>query len=139
MILFPPEDLPYLYYIGRPKGLLKYEYPSKFIRDPTSIDKRAFVFGSSVNIDVPDYNKYPLYKKATPIRAVLRPGDTLYLPAFWHHEVQSIPTYSRDSDCSSMTDFNSNSNNSKESKKGQLLNIAVNFWFANITTSPIPL
>ena len=50
--------------------------------------------------------------QASPVRAVLLPGDVLYLPSYWHHEVQSIP----------------------DEIDG--LNIAVNFWFKNVT-SPI--
>jgi tetratricopeptide (TPR) repeat protein len=108
IILFPPEDLTKLYYQGRPKGKLAYEYPSHFIRDPDSVDKRGFVFGSGVNVDRPDLERHPLYTDAQPVRVVLEPGDVLYLPAYWHHEVQSIPD-----------------NNA--------LNLAVNFWFANLT------
>jgi len=110
LILFPPTDLEYLYYTGRAKGELKYQYPGEFTRDPATVDNRSFVFGSSVNVDKPDLKQHPLYAKATPFRVVLNPGDVLYLPAFWHHEVQSVP----DADTG--------------------LNIAVNFWFANLTT-----
>ena len=52
------------------------------------------------------------YLQATGVRVVLNPGDALYLPAYWHHEVQSLPD------------------------KIEGLNIAVNFWFKNVT-SPI--
>ena len=33
------------------------------------------------------HSKWPLFAQATPYRALLQPGDTLYLPAYWHHEV----------------------------------------------------
>lgn len=97
-----------MYYIGRPKGVLKYEYPGKFTRDVSSIASHGVIFGSSVNIDDPDLDRYPLYAKATPYRVVLEEGDILYLPAYWHHEVQSLPD-----------------------EEG--LNIAVNFWYENMT------
>lgn len=116
LILFPPSDLPYLYYNGRPKGTLKYKYPTTFVRDSSTLNRQSIVFGSSINVDKPDLKLHPLYKKASPIRVFLQPGDILYLPAFWHHEVQSIPD---DGDAS---------------YKG--LNIAVNFWFEN-KTAPI--
>jgi hypothetical protein len=70
---------------------------------------RSVVFGSSVNVNSPDYTKHPQYAQATPSRVVLNPGDCLYLPAYWHHEVQSIP----------------------DEIEG--LNIAVNFWFKNLS------
>lgn len=109
VILFPPSDLTNLYFVGRPKGTLSYEYPNKFTRNKATVDKRSFLFGSSVSVDNPDLNKYPLYAKATPYRVLLNPGDILYLPAFWNHEVQSIP----DEDIG--------------------LNMAVNFWYSNMT------
>ena len=110
VILFPPQQLPYLYYTSRPKGHLHYEYPGIFRRDPSSIDRRSnVVFGSGVNVDSPDKKIHPLYfKHATPYRVLLNPGDVLYLPAYWHHEVQSIPD-------------------------NEGLNVAVNFWFSNMT------
>ena len=110
LVLFPPQQLPYLYYTGRPKGNLHYEYPGIFRRDPSSIDKQGnVVFGSGVNVDDPDKKRHPLYfKHTTPYRVLLNPGACLYLPAYWHHEVQSLP----DNDG---------------------LNVAVNFWFSNLT------
>ena len=41
----------------------------------------------------------------------MNPGDVLYLPAYWHHEVQSLP----------------------DPDPLEQLNIAVNFWFKNVT------
>lgn len=32
LVLFPPSDLENLYYVGRRKGKLKYEYPGKWLR-----------------------------------------------------------------------------------------------------------
>lgn len=111
LTLYPPTDVSYLYYVGRPKGVLKYEFPGGFIRDKDSVDSRSFVFGSSVHVDEPDESRHPLFKRAHPLHAILEKGDVLYLPAFWHHEVQSIPDYNEG------------------------LNVAVNFWFANMTQS----
>ena len=71
-------QLSYLYYVGRPKGTLSYKFPGNFTRDVNSVDRRGFVFGSSVHVDHPDPTRHPLYvKHATPIRVLLRPGDTL--------------------------------------------------------------
>jgi len=108
IVLYPPADLTNLYYIGRSKGKMTYDYPSKFTRDPGTIEKESYVFGSSVNLDSPDWKRFPLYRNAKPMRVVLEPGDVIYLPAYWHHEVQSLP----DEDG---------------------LNVAVNFWFKNMT------
>ena len=59
-----------------------------------------------------------MYIQASAVRAVLSPGDVLYLPAYWHHEVQSIPEEKEKEE-------------KEEEKEG--LNIAVNFWFQNVT------
>lgn len=103
------SDVTILFVISLTIGALRYEYPGVFTRDVNSIDRNHYVFGSSVNIDLVDDQKFPKYHQATPIRVVLHPGQVLYLPAYWHHEVQSIP----------------------DSIDG--LNIAVNFWFRNLS------
>ena len=115
VILFPPNDHKNLYYVGRPKGTLQYSYPGQFTRDRTKVESRSVVFGSSVNIDDPNFIRHPLYKNSHPIRALLKPKDVLYLPAYWHHEVQSIPHDDDDDD------------------DNDGINVAVNFWFANMT------
>lgn len=45
---------------------------------------RAFNF-SRVNVEEPDYTKYPLFADAAHMEGVLGPGDCLFLPAFWFH------------------------------------------------------
>lgn len=45
-------------------------------------------FISPINILKPDYEKYPDYKKATPISVVLKPGETIFIPnGIWHTTV----------------------------------------------------
>lgn len=42
-------------------------------------------FISPVNILNPDYEKYPDYKKATPLEVILLPGETIFIPnGLWH-------------------------------------------------------
>ncbi len=60
-------------------------------------------------MDKPNHENFPLYRYATPIRVVLKPGDVLYLPPYWHHEVQSMPD------------------------PVAKVNFAINFWFENVT------
>ena len=69
------------------------------------------MFGSSLNVDFLDNilrTDQNFAQNTHPTRVLLSPGDSLYLPAFWHHEVQSLPDL-------------------------QGLNMAVNFWFSNMT------
>eukprot|EP01036_Dinobryon_divergens_P026831 gene26831-35523_t len=98
LLLFPPDDIGNLYYVGRPKGLLKYKFPGNFTREKNS---------------------------ATPLRVVLSAGDTLYLPAYWHHEVQSLPAEEAESE--------SGPKEVGADVWAAPLNIAVNYWFANLT------
>lgn len=110
LLLFPPDDINRLYYIARKKGQLEYEYPGTFSRKVLA-DSPPVVFSSSVNLAAPDFSRHPLFKGLRPIRVVLQPGDTLFMPAFWHHEVRS------EGDSSSFPPAN----------------IAINFWFRNTT------
>lgn len=50
---------------------------------------------SELNIFDPDYEKYPLYKNATPISFVVGPGETLFIPfGTWHTAYSLTPTIS---------------------------------------------
>ena len=45
---------------------------------------------SPVNPDRPDYERFPEYRDARGFRVVLGPGDALFVPALWWHQVTSI-------------------------------------------------
>jgi lysine-specific demethylase 8 len=66
--LFSPADKPYLYIT-----------PKDERSDP-----------SPVNLFEPDYERFPHFGRATPIEFILEPGDTLYLPAGWSHQIESL-------------------------------------------------
>jgi len=109
LLLFPPSDLPYLYYTPRVKGELRYEWPGRFTRVGTS--EHRVVFASSVNVSHPDHSRHPQLVRASPLRCTLVAGETLYLPAYWHHEVHSHAA--RDT-----------------------VNAAINHWFRNESAPP---
>ena len=115
LLLFPPSDLPKLYYTPRVKGTLRYQWPNNFSRVPPSSAeaRRRVVFGSSVNVSHPDLSRHPLLPRASPHLCTLREGETLLLPAFWHHEVHS-----------------------EASASSGDINVAVNFWFRNVRPPP---
>lgn len=46
---------------------------------------------SPVDIAAPDLQRFPDFVRARRIQCMLRPGDALFMPAFWWHEVQSYP------------------------------------------------
>ena len=44
----------------------------------------------SVNLFEPDEERFPHVRQATPIELILEPGDTLYLPEGWFHQLESL-------------------------------------------------
>lgn len=59
---------------------------------------------SQINIEKPDLDKFPNFQKAKYFECIVKPGEILFIPAFWWHQVYSL--------------VNSN----------QELNISVIFW-----------
>ncbi len=48
----------------------------------------------------PDLKKFPLWAKATPVKFIVGPGETLFIPCGWWHTAHSVtPTISVASDC----------------------------------------
>ncbi|EIE26282.1 Clavaminate synthase-like protein, partial [Coccomyxa subellipsoidea C-169] len=57
---------------------------------PPPEEAKLYMTGSSsevTDIDQPDPKKYPLFISAVHFDCMLRPGDVLYIPALWHHNV----------------------------------------------------
>ena len=70
---------------------------------------------SRVDLEQPDYDAFPRLKRAKGVELVLHPGQTLFLPAYWWHEVITEPTISETE-----------------------LTISVNFWFEATSRSTCP-
>lgn len=45
---------------------------------------------SPIDLDAPDLQRYPLLRDAQVLEVVLEPGDTLFLPLGWWHQVSSL-------------------------------------------------
>jgi hypothetical protein len=45
---------------------------------------------SPVDIDDPDLNRFPLFKEATILDVTVEPGETMFLPLGWWHQVLSL-------------------------------------------------
>jgi len=45
---------------------------------------------SFIDLEQPDFGKYPKFCKARALAGVIKPGELLYLPAYWWHHVRSL-------------------------------------------------
>ena len=45
---------------------------------------------SKVDCENPDYQKYPLFKNTTPIEVILEPGEVIFMPVGWWHQVKAL-------------------------------------------------
>jgi hypothetical protein len=45
---------------------------------------------SRVEIEAPDFARYPRFSRATPWRAILEPGDFIYIPIYWWHQFRTL-------------------------------------------------
>ena len=70
----------------------------KLIMFPPDDDHRMYAFSSRsllpsfspVDAEHPDYSRYPRMRGASPLHVTLSPGEVLYLPRQWWHQVRSI-------------------------------------------------
>ena len=46
--------------------------------------------GKAADVREPDREKYPTFDHATPYEVVLEPGDLLFVPAGWAHQVECV-------------------------------------------------
>lgn len=53
-------------------------------------EANAILFGSPFDPESPDFDKFPLAGQASMIECVVNPGDLLYVPAGWYHQVRSL-------------------------------------------------
>ena len=53
-------------------------------------EANALLFGSPFDPEAPDYERFPLAQQAALIECIVAPGDMLYVPAGWYHQVRSL-------------------------------------------------
>lgn len=68
LVLFPPHHDDYLY----------------------TREVNPVLFGSAFDPDAPDFEQMPLARQASAIECVMSPGELLYLPAGWFHQVRAL-------------------------------------------------
>lgn len=50
----------------------------------------AILVGSPFDPEAPDFDRFPLAREATMIECIVNPGDLLYVPAGWYHQVRAL-------------------------------------------------
>lgn len=48
------------------------------------------LFGSPFDPEAPDFDAFPLARQAAIVEVVVQPGDMLYVPAGWYHQVRAL-------------------------------------------------
>jgi len=53
-------------------------------------EANAILFGSPFDPEAPDFEKFPLACQASMIECLVDPGEMLYVPAGWYHQVRAL-------------------------------------------------
>ncbi|PWF55669.1 cupin-like domain-containing protein [Massilia glaciei] len=53
-------------------------------------EANAILFGSPFDPEAPDFEKFPLARQASMVECIVNPGDLLYVPAGWYHQVRAL-------------------------------------------------
>lgn len=61
--------------------------------DPFVYPSRKYDYGATlsyIDAEAPDYDRYPLFRKAAAEEVLLGPGELLFIPIGWWHQVRSL-------------------------------------------------
>lgn len=53
-------------------------------------EANPILFGSPFDPEAPDFERFPLARQALMVECVVNPGDMLYVPAGWYHQVRAL-------------------------------------------------
>jgi len=53
-------------------------------------EANAILFGSPFDPEAPDFKRFPLARQAATVEVIVNPGDMLYVPAGWYHQVRAL-------------------------------------------------
>ena len=53
-------------------------------------EANAMLFGSPFDPEAPDFEQFPLARHASMIECIVHPGELLYVPAGWYHQVRAL-------------------------------------------------
>jgi hypothetical protein len=48
------------------------------------------LFASAFDPEAPDFDAFPLARQAAPVECIVEPGEMLYVPAGWYHQVRAL-------------------------------------------------
>ncbi len=95
VVLWEPKEVKHLYVTGTHlpfMAILKYRLRLTCENNDTN-PMYYFLSGSTskvLDIENPDLEKFPKFAKANSMECVLEPGDILYIPACWWHNVITL-------------------------------------------------
>lgn len=90
LTLFDPHHNENLYEAHIPEAILTFDPKTTTFSRHSLLESTSMVM-SPVDILRPDLDRFPHFARARRLHCVLEPGDVLFMPAFWWHEVQSKP------------------------------------------------
>ena len=53
-------------------------------------EANAILFGSPFDPEAPDFDRFPLARQAALVECTVAPGEMLYVPAGWYHQVRAL-------------------------------------------------
>ena len=53
-------------------------------------DQQSFLYNCRVQPQSPDLQRFPLFRNAKPVECTIGPGDLIFVPGGWAHEVTSL-------------------------------------------------
>lgn len=53
-------------------------------------EANAILFGSPFDPEAPDFERFPLARQASVVECIMQPGELLYLPAGWYHQIRAL-------------------------------------------------
>ena len=124
LTLFDPHHNENLYEAHIPEALLTYsEETGQFLRHRLLESTSMVMSPVDITSAPDDLARFPRFSEARRLECSLEPGDALFMPAFWWHEVRSSPD------------------------QQERRNLAVNFWYvvvysiwvSNILCGPVEL
>jgi hypothetical protein len=72
---------------GRKRIILSPPHHDEFLYPS---EANAILFGSPFDPEAPDFERFPLARQASMIECLVEPGDMLYVPAGWYHQVRAL-------------------------------------------------